>query len=301
MQWDEVRRELQEWLANAVPALLAQWLDSLTEGNGGHHLGYSLLIDLRAGNVSPDVFCRVLETMPPDAEEHPGVRFYLALCRLDKAEKEIMWQSRTHKYSVRCGRIVEAADFVNFYYRSRGYLPTRPGDCQRAWDEVFWDDAGQPLPVLDSAWSGGRERVWVFPIEELDNLTKSAGGALPKELLQALGIPIVSGCGGTGAPLIGLVVYPEDIELETVQPTCLDANWSGDCFFVPYYRLDDWGRTCHTEGRWQNNMRERIHTTLQGPLTGFRARPVGEAVGVAVDRRAPLREALRRLTERSAS
>src|SRR5690349_7238709 len=129
MLWHDVRRELSDRLRDCDQHDLELWLDQLTEGNGGHHLAYSLLMDLRFGNVADDVFCRVLKAMNGVTSALPRDQFHVTLCRLDESEQAMMWESRVRRHPVQCARIIEAADFVNYYYRSRGYLPTRTGDC----------------------------------------------------------------------------------------------------------------------------------------------------------------------------
>lgn len=296
MTWDEAKEKLRGRLTECDPAERDRWLDTLTEDNGGHHLGYCLLMDIETRSVDSGLFCRLFDAMSVSSAKRLNDRLHDALCLLDKEEPERLWKSRSKPHrGIQCAKVIEAKDFVNYYYRSRGYLPSRPADVRSAYAQVFWSEKGQSLGTLDEPWSGGRERVWVFPFEDVSELIDEGSPARATNVVEALGLNRVRGAGENGAPLMGMVVYPESFSSDVVQPTCLDVTWQGDCFFVPYPPNEGgWGKTCHT-AMGDKEIRERVHRTISANMGEFLARPLGEARGVNINPTAPLRKVRDRL------
>jgi hypothetical protein len=145
-------------------------------------------------------------------------------------------------------------------------------------------------------WTGGRNRIWVLPSDELNDLIAGLSpDSAGEPVVDALGLNMPRG-GGPQEELAMLAIqYPEEHGVACAQPAAIDANWSAANYYLSYPLEDGWGRTQSRSGA-NMRVRERIHQDFTCGLDNrYRVEYIGLAPQRKENRPKLVEEALKRL------
>ncbi len=183
-------------------------------------------------------------------------------------------------------RVIEILPFVEYYLApaTAGYYTLAPERIQEA-REMLQDPVGFDFGTIDVWWSGRRNRVWVTSFDQLKELAK--GLVEPESatrIINALGLPILSGGAEDGSPVMLAIRYPSGHPIDPVQPTTFDAAWypTGTIFLSAGY-TDGWG-CAHPCSGLGVKMKEAVHSRFEGLTSEFTHWYLGEGESPEIDR-----------------
>ncbi len=271
-----------------------RWISLLDKDEDieGRQIGFSIAIDLAAGAVSPKLYAEILDFLPAEFDRG-GPAFGLALrnysTKHEEPTSEFLAEDRPNYV-----RLITLDDFIKFYAQPCYHYTLSEAAAVR---DDFFSGQSRTLEDIDRPWTGGNNRAFVLPWEELKRaLASKSGDEIATYLNDALGLGKSNGIGEENKPEFVFVRYPKEFDgIEFRQPAALDIDWGqGRCFYLSWHSSDLWGRTQSCCGR-ERPFRERIHGPI-GELTSefTTGHSIGFSESVEKDWTALLRAAERR-------
>lgn len=306
MSWEIVRDEL---LNNVVSLMTAEkqddgrrWIELLGEETDGKRLGACIIIDIRSGALPAATFASILDCLDFSKEgsrvsarwafhdamqNHPANRADPSSCQFVCASSFSV-QNSSNPQDIYV-RVLDVSEFIIFVLNYNGHSSaalTRE-DRERA-KRMYFKGFDHPWEAIDRMWSGGKGRVFVTALEDLDELisNQTDPGATVNDAL---------GLGMKGEIDFVAVKYEPGTALTVHQPTTLDGNWANDNWYVSCKGHDNWGLTHRCSGVG-SAARERVHKALPLIPEGFSGVHIGPPIApVQEDRDKLLEDAFGRM------